>query len=143
MGGGGGQRGLKPTIQASLAVKSTFHTLTYTKSKSTHTKFKNEEGKPQNTTFNPIRPGLFSRSPDLKGGGGGGLRGPDAKNQGYHQPIEIKLCMSYHSPKSIPDAKFKADSPSSFGDITSQNFPRKKGTSHQIRQFNPGIRVQL
>ena len=29
------------------------------------------------TWFNPIRPGLFSRSP-----GQGGLRGPDAKNQG-------------------------------------------------------------
>ena len=29
-----------------------------------------------NITFNPIRPGLFSRSP-----GPGGLRGPDAKNQ--------------------------------------------------------------
>ena len=28
--------------------------------------------------INPIRPGLFSRSP----GPGGGLRGPDAKNQG-------------------------------------------------------------
>ena len=27
--------------------------------------------------FNPIRPGLFSRSP-----GPGGLRGPDAKNRG-------------------------------------------------------------
>ena len=27
---------------------------------------------------NPVRPGLFSRSP----GPGGGLRGPDAKNQG-------------------------------------------------------------
>ena len=31
-----------------------------------------------NIQFNPIRPGLFSRSP----GPGGGLRGPDAKNQG-------------------------------------------------------------
>ena len=32
---------------------------------------------------NPIRPGLFSRSPGRGGGGeGGGLRGPDAKNQG-------------------------------------------------------------
>ena len=30
-------------------------------------------------TVNPIRPGLFSRSPGP--GGGGGLRGPDAKNQ--------------------------------------------------------------
>ena len=29
--------------------------------------------------INPIRPGLFSRSP---GPGGGRLRGPDAKNQG-------------------------------------------------------------
>ena len=28
--------------------------------------------------LNPIRPGLFSRSP----GPGGGLRGPDAKNRG-------------------------------------------------------------
>ena len=29
-------------------------------------------------SINPIRPGLFSRSP----GPGGGLRGPDAKNRG-------------------------------------------------------------
>ena len=28
--------------------------------------------------FNPVRPGLFSRLP----GGGGGLRGLDAKNRG-------------------------------------------------------------
>ena len=32
--------------------------------------------------FNPIKPGLFSRLPGL-----GGLRGPDTKNQSYHQPI--------------------------------------------------------
>ena len=53
-GGGGGegcQRGLKSTIRASLAVKSTIHMLSYTKSKSTHTKFKNEEGKPKNSIF--------------------------------------------------------------------------------------------
>ena len=52
-GGGGGwrQRGLKSTIHASLAVKSTIHMLSYTKSKSTHTKFKKEEGKPKNTIF--------------------------------------------------------------------------------------------
>ena len=31
-------------------------------------------------SINPIRPGLFSRSLG-PGGGGGGLRGPDAKNQ--------------------------------------------------------------
>ena len=39
--------------------------------------------------FNPIRPGLFSHSPGP--GGGWGLRGPDAKNQGQDQPIEMKL----------------------------------------------------
>ena len=86
--------------------------------------------------FNPIRPGLFSRSPGL-----GGLRGPDAKNQGYHQPIKLKFGMSYYGHKSIPDAKFESDSSSSFGDMTSQNFPRKKGTSHENRLFTPGKRV--
>ena len=50
-GGRGRQRGLKSTIHDSLAVKSTIHMLSYTKSKSTHTKFKNEEGKPKNTIF--------------------------------------------------------------------------------------------
>ena len=53
----------------------------------------------------------------------------------------MKLCMSHYIHKSIPDAKFEADSSSSFGDMTSQNFPRKKGTSHQIRLFTPGKRV--
>ena len=68
--------------------------------------------------------------------GGGGLSGPDAENQGEHQLIEMKLCMShYYSHKSIPDAKFESSifSFSSFGDITSQNFPLKRGTSHRIR----------
>ena len=51
-GGGWGFRGgLKSTINASFAVKSTIHMLSYTKSKSTYTKFKNEEGKPKNTIF--------------------------------------------------------------------------------------------
>ena len=86
----------------------------------------------------PIRPGLFSRLP---GRGGGGLRGPDGKNQGQHQPIEIKLCMCHYIHKSIPDAKFEVDSSFSFGDMMSQNFPQKKGTSHQIRLFTPGKRV--
>ena len=45
--------------------------------------------------------------------------------------------MIHYSHKSIPDAKFKSDSLSSFGDMTSQNFPLKKGTSHQIRLFTP------
>ena len=70
--------------------------------------------------------------------GGGGVNGPDAKNQGKHQLIEMKLCMSHYIHKSIPHAKFEADSSSSFGDMTSQNFPRNKGTNHQIRLFTPG-----
>ena len=49
--------------------------------------------------------------------------------------------MSHYGHKSIPDAKFESDSSSSFGDMTSQNFPRKKGTSHKIRLFTPGKRV--
>ena len=49
----------------------------------------------------------------------------------------MKLNMRHYSYQSIPDAKFEADSSSSFGDITSQNFPRKKGASHQIRIFTP------
>ena len=49
--------------------------------------------------------------------------------------------MSHYGHKCIPDAKFESGSSSSFGDMTSQNFPRKKGTSHQIRLFTPGKRV--
>ena len=49
--------------------------------------------------------------------------------------------MSHYGHESIPDAKFEFDSSSSFGDMTSQNFPRKKGMSHKIRLFTPGKRV--
>ena len=38
--------------------------------------------------------------------------------------------MDHYIYKSIPDAKFEVDSSFSFGDMTSQNFPQKKGTSH-------------
>ena len=55
----------------------------------------------------------------------GGLRGPDAKNQSKHQPIEMKLGMSHYGHESIPDAKFESDGSSSFGDMASQNFPQK------------------
>ena len=48
----------------------------------------------------------------------GELRGPDAKNQSYHQLIEIKLCMGHYIYKSIPDAKFEVDSSFSFGNMT-------------------------
>ena len=36
-----------------------------------------------------------------------------------------------------PDAKFKSGSFSIFGDMMSQNFSLKKGTSHQIRNTYP------
>ena len=36
--------------------------------------------------------------------------------------------MSHYIDESIPHTKFEAASSSSFGDMTSQNFPRKKGT---------------
>ena len=39
----------------------------------------------------------------------------------------MKFGMSHYGHKSIPDAKFESDSSSSFGDMTSQNFSRKKG----------------
>ena len=45
--------------------------------------------------------------------------------------------MSHFGHKCIPDAKFGSDSSSSFGDMISQNFPRKKRTSHEIRLFTP------
>ena len=53
--------------------------------------------------------------------GPGRVRGPDAKNQGYHQPIEMKLCMSQYSHESMPDAKFKSGNFSGFVDMTSHN----------------------
>ena len=49
--------------------------------------------------------------------------------------------MSHYGHKSISDAKVESDSLSRFGDMTSQNFPRKKGKSHEIRLFTPGKRV--
>ena len=51
--------------------------------------------------------------------------------------------MSHYGHKSIPGAKVEADSSSSFGDMTSQNFPQKKGTIDQIWLFTPRKRVKL
>ena len=48
--------------------------------------------------------------------------------------------MGHYICKSIPDAKFEVDRFFSFGDMMSQNFPQKKGTSHPIRLFSPGKR---
>ena len=55
----------------------------------------------------------------------------------------MKLSLSHYRHESIPDTKFEADSSSSFEDMTSQNFPRNKGTSHQLRLFTPGKRAKL
>ena len=49
--------------------------------------------------------------------------------------------MGHYIYKSIPDAKFEVDSSFSFGDMTSQNVPQKKGTSHLTRLFTPGKQV--
>ena len=62
-------------------------------------------------------------------GEGGGAQRPVRQSQGYHQLIEMKFCFR-DSQKSMPDAKFEPGNFSSFGDMTSQNFPFKKGTSH-------------
>ena len=51
----------------------------------------------------------------------------------------MKLGESHYDCKSIPES----GSSSSFGDMTSQNLPRKKGTSHHIWLFIPGKRVKL
>ena len=51
--------------------------------------------------------------------------------------------MSHYGHKSIPDAKFEYDSSSSFEDMKSENFPRKKGTSHKTGLFTPGKRVKF
>ena len=76
--------------------------------------------------LSPIRPGFFIRLPARGGGEGGRLRGPNAKNQAYHQPTEMELCMGHYSHKHMPDAKFEYGSFSIFGDTTSQNFSLEK-----------------
>ena len=47
---------------------------------------------------------------------------------------KIQLSIGYYGHTSIPYAKFESGSSSSFGEMTSQNFPLKKGTSHQVRK---------
>ena len=46
--------------------------------------------------------------------------------------------MSHYSNKSMLDAKFESGSFSIFGDMTSESFPLKKGTSNLIWIFTPG-----
>ena len=49
----------------------------------------------------------------------------------------MKLGMSHNDHKSIPDAKFESGSFSSFGDMTSQNFPRKEGNESSNSAMYP------
>ena len=49
----------------------------------------------------------------------------------------MKLCVSNDIHKSIPRAKFEADSSSGFGDMTSEHFPQNKAKDHQIWLFTP------
>ena len=51
----------------------------------------------------------------------------------YHAcRLERVSLASHYGHKSIPDAKFESDRSSSFGDMTSQNFPRKR---EQVMKF--------
>ena len=63
--------------------------------------------------------------------------------EGYHQPIQMKLCLSHYSHESMPDAKFESGRFSIFGDIMSQNFSLDKGTSHRFRLLTHGKWVKL
>ena len=49
----------------------------------------------------------------------------------------MKFCMSHYIHKSIPDAKVEADSFSSFGDMTSQNFPSEEGSKSSNSAIYP------
>ena len=54
------------------------------------------------------------------------------------KPIVMKFCLSHYSHKSMPDTKFECSNFSIFRDMTSQNFPLKRGTSHGIRIITAG-----
>ena len=49
----------------------------------------------------------------------------------------MKLCMDHYIHKSISDAKFEADSSFSFGDMTSQNFPKRRERVIQFGYLPP------
>ena len=68
---------------------------------------------------------------------GGGLTGPDARNQNDHQLIEMKFCVNHYSHKSMSDVKFKSGGFSTFGNMASKNFPQNKGTSPSNSDIYP------
>ena len=52
--------------------------------------------------------------------------------------------MNHYGYKSIPDAKFDSDNSASFGNMTSQNFPRKKGTNRSSRpKIDPPMSISV
>ena len=55
----------------------------------------------------------------------------------------MKLCTSQYSHESMPDAKFESGSFSSFGDMTSQKFPLKRGTVIKFRYLPPEMDLSL
>ena len=75
--------------------------------------------------INPIRSGLFSRSPGPRekgGGGGGGSEARMPKIKVNINWLKLKLCMGHYIYKSILDAKFEIDSSFSFGDMDVTKF---------------------
>ena len=81
---------------------------------------------------NPIWPGE---------GGGGGAQRPRYRKLRLTSTDWNETWHESYGHKSIPDARFESGNPSSFGDMTSQGFPRKKGISHKIQPFTLGKRV--
>ena len=53
----------------------------------------------------------------------------------------MKLCMSDYIHKSISHAKCETDSSSSFGDMTTQNFPRNESSNSAIYPPENGFNV--
>ena len=78
--------------------------------------------------LNRMSAGLFSCS--LGPGGGSEDWMPKIK-------VTVEIKMSRYSHKNVPDAKFEFGSFSSFGDMTSQNFPLKKGQVFAFGYLSP------
>ena len=85
------------------------------------------------TSFNPIRPGLFSFSL-----GPGGAQKSGCQESRCHQPTEMQLCMSHYNHKSMPDAKIEFGSFSNFGDMTSEKFLSEEGNESSNSAVYPG-----
>ena len=78
--------------------------------------------------LNPIRPGIFSRSP--------GPRGGMPKIKVNINRLKWNFVWVIVAVKGSLMQNLRVILSSRFGDMTSQNICQKKGTSHQIRLFN-------